>query len=146
MPHNIPARKATKVTPVILFNGNGRTVDSYRPESESLENARPAEHRHEWIPVVGPHLLTVRKRYNRSSTGVIGISLSRRKRDGRLSFIVNLGSTNRRFPIDTLGRTEAFRRAVALRRAHEKKIELANAVILRARERNAVAVTVGGAL
>jgi hypothetical protein len=50
---------------------------------------------------------------------------------------VQLGSTNRSFCIETLGSSEAWRRAIALRRAHLEKLALANAAIIAARQRNA---------
>ncbi len=135
MPHNPEARREATAWPVILFGDRGRTVESYRPAEEELHVARPAIARHEWVPVVGPHLRVACARDRRSKTGVVGICISRMpSRRNRLFFVVNLGSTSRRFCIDTLGREEAWRRAVALRREHVIKVAQANAIILRARE------------
>lgn len=111
-------------------------MEGYRPADEDLVEAKAGEHAHEWGAVTGPHLLAVRRRDRRNKTGIVGISVSRSGKTGRHYLYVNLGSTSRRFCIETLGRTEAWRRAVALRREHLRKIAQANAVILRARQLN----------
>ena len=67
----------------------------------------------------------------------MGISLSRRARTGKHFLYVQLGSTSRCFCVETLGSSEAWRRAIALRRAHLEKLALANAAIIAARMRNA---------
>jgi hypothetical protein len=141
VPHNVIARQAAAAVPIVLFGDYGRTVEGYRPADEDLTVARPARHSHDWVPVSGPHLRTFRSRYSRSKTGIVGISLSRRSRDGKHLLYVQLGSTSRHFCIETLGSSEAWRRAIALRRAHLEKLALANAAIIAARNRNANPVT-----
>lgn len=141
MPHSSTARRSAAAVPLVLFGEYGRTVEGYRPADEDLAMAAPAHHLHEWVPVKGPHLRTARSTDPRCKTGVVGISISRRARDGRHLLYVNLGATSRHFCIETLGSSEAWRRAIALRRAHLEKLALANAVIIAARIRNE-----GGAL
>jgi hypothetical protein len=92
-----------------------------------------------WRPVEGPFLRTVH-RSARNTTGVPGISYSTlriRRKDGsvriRRVFYVNLGLTHRRFCLDTLGKEEAWRRAVRLRAQHEMRIRQINEAILTAR-------------
>jgi hypothetical protein len=107
------------------------------PEPELLAIAAPEPPSHR-ARVKGPHLRVVRKRYARNKTGVVGISLAnRRAPDGRVArrLVVNLGSTNRAFNVETLGPNEAWRRAVMLRAEHEAKVARANAMILKAREK-----------
>jgi hypothetical protein len=139
MPHDPQARREAGAKPLVLFGDYGRTVEGYRPADEDLAHAAPASsdgcRRH----VAGPHLRIIRTRDHRSKTGVVGISMSRRQRDGRHFYIVNLGSTSRRFCIETLGRTEAWRRATLLRREHVKKVFAANAAILAARAKGGAA-------
>jgi hypothetical protein len=135
MPHNPEKRREAGAKPLVLFGEHGRVVEGYRPANEDLEQARHPEGRSTWVPVQGPHLRAVRTKDKRSKTGVVGISLSRRKATGRHYYVTNLGSTNRCFCIETLGRAEAWRRAVALRYEHERKIAQANTVILKARSR-----------
>jgi hypothetical protein len=137
MPHNAESRRQAAAVPLVLFGEHGRTVEGYMPANEDLAAARPAEARHEWVPVEGPHLLAVRSRDRRSKTGVVGISLSRRKATGRHYLVVNLGSTSRNFCVERLGSSEAWRRAIALRRAHLEKVALANAAIIAARLKRA---------
>lgn len=136
MPHDPKARRDASAVPLVLFGEHGRTVEGYRPADEDLVEARSAQHAHKWTAVSGPHLLAFRGRDRRNKTGLVGISVSRDRKTGRHYLYVNLGSTNRKFCIETLGRTEAWRRAVALRREHLRKIDQANAVILRARQLN----------
>lgn len=105
------------------------------PELLALAAPEPANHR---APVQGPHLRVARRRFARNKTGVVGISLSRKVRaNGRIErrLVVNLGSTNRSFNVETLGPNEAWKRAVALRAQHEAKVARANAMIIAARER-----------
>lgn len=135
MPHNANSRRLAAAVPLVLFGEHGRTVEGYMPADEDLAVARPPEARHEWVPVQGPHLRAVRARDSRSKTGIVGISLSRRKTTGRHYLVVNLGSTSRNFCIESLGNTEAWRRAIALRREHLEKLALANAAIIGARLR-----------
>jgi len=130
--HNPEARAAAGAMPVVLFGVYGRTVESYRPPEGDLGTAAPAQHRHKWVPVSGPHLRVVRERSARNKTGIVGISFSRARDGGRYVY-VNLGSTSRRFNLATLGREEALRRAIALRKEHVRKLLQANAVILAAR-------------
>lgn len=137
MPHDANARRQAAVVPLILFGEHGRTVEGYMPAQEDLDAARPPEARNQWVPVEGPHLRAVRSRDSRSKTGLVGISLSRRKKTGRHYVVVNLGSTSRNFCVETLGSTEAWRRAIALRRAHLEKLALANAAIIAARLKRA---------
>lgn len=133
MPHNPQSRREASAVPLVLFGEHGRTVEGYRPADEDLAGATAGRHAHVWGAVQGPHLLACRTRDKRSQTGLVGISVSRCRRTGRHFLVVNLGSTNRKFCVETLGRTEAWRRAVALRRDHVRKLAAANAVILRAR-------------
>lgn len=134
--HDPQARREAAAVPVVLFGAYGRTVESYRPAGEVLAVAMPASsdgcRRH----VQGPHLRTARAT-SRSRTGIVGISLSTDRRSGRRFLYVNLGGTSRKFSIDTLGESEAWRRAIALRREHLTKLALANAEILAARARAA---------
>ncbi len=136
MPHSAIARRAAAAVPLVLFGEYGRTVEGYRPADEDLALARPATGHRSGQGVRGPHLLTTRTQHARNKTGIVGISIGRRARDGRHFLFVNLGSCCRRFCIETLGSSEAWRRAVALRRAHLEKLILANAAILAARTRN----------
>jgi hypothetical protein len=136
MPHDPAARRLAAAVPLVLFGEHGRTVEGYMPAEEDLSIARPPEGRNEWVPVQGPHLRAVRARDRRSKTGVIGISISRSKKTGRHWLVVNLGSTSRKFCVETMGKTEAWRRAIGLRREHLEKLALANAAIIAARLRN----------
>jgi len=136
MPHNPQKRREATAIPLVLFGERGRTVEGYRPADEDLATASPAPSHKTGSAVSGPHLLAVRRRHARNKTGVVGVSLEYERAREQHFYVVNLGSGHRRFCIETLGRTEAFRRAVALRHEHERKITLANAVILAAREDN----------
>lgn len=136
MPHDPTSRAASSPCPIVLAGERGRTVAGYVPAPEDLDAAAPAQHRHEWSAVRGPHLSRLSGADKRSQTGVVGISLSRLRRTGRHYYNVSLGKTNRQFCIETLGRTEAWRRALQLRAEHERKVAQANAVILAARARN----------
>jgi hypothetical protein len=109
------------------------------PDPEELKHAAPEPPSHRGR-VQGPHLRVVRGRYARNKTGVVGISLATRKlAGGRVSrrLVVNIGSTNRPFNVETLGPQEAWNRAVRCRLEHEAKIARANGQILKARARNA---------
>ncbi len=94
-----------------------------------------------WARVQGPHLRSARKKFARNKTGCTGISLARqlrRRRDGSLLerhfYWVNLGSKCRKFCLETLGKDEAWRRAVQLRAEHERRVAAINAAILAARQ------------
>lgn len=137
MAHNPHARRAAAAVPLVLFGDFGRTVEGYAPAEEDLARARPARGHHRGQGVAGPHLLAVRTRHARNKTGIVGISISRCRKTGRHHLWVNLGSAARKFCIETLGSSEAWRRALALRRAHVTKLALANAAILAARAKNA---------
>jgi hypothetical protein len=139
MPHAAEKRREAGVVPLILFGDHGRTVEGYRPANEDLTGARAGGMRgRRWAAVEGPHLRTARLKFKgASSTGIVGISLARLPCKGnRLFYTVNLGRSNRRFCVETLGKSEALRRAIALRREHLTKLALANAVILAARAAN----------
>jgi hypothetical protein len=74
----------------------------------------------------GKKIGTLCARDRRNKTGCVGISIVRTRitSSGRLCrfFAVHLGVRgNRKFNIDTLGRNEAWRRALQLRAEHEKK-------------------------
>lgn len=136
MAHNATARREATAVPLVLFGEHGRTVEGYRPADEDLAAAAPAPSHKAGAAVSGPHLRAVRTRFARNKTGVVGISLEYERARDRHYFVVNLGSGHRRFCIESLGRIEAWRRAVSLRREHERKATLANAVILAARDDN----------
>lgn len=94
-----------------------------------------------WVRVQGPHMRAVRRTYKRNHTGCPGISLSTsrsRRADGsfrtRHYYYVNLGKTHRKFCLESIGREEAWRRAVRLRAEHERRITAINAAILEARQ------------
>lgn len=133
MPHDTTARRAAAAMPLILFGDYGRTVEGYMPAAEDLAIARPASSDGCRQHVVGPHLRTARARHPGNKTGVVGISLGYCNTRRRHYLYVNLGSTSRKFCIETLGQSEAWRRAIALRRAHLEKLALANAAIIAAR-------------
>lgn len=135
--HNATARREATAAPLVLTTEDGRTVEGYRPADEDLVAAMPALSHKAGSAVSGPHLRSVRRRFTRNKTGVVGISLEYERARGQHFYVVNLGCGHRRFCLETLGRTEAWRRAVALRREHERKAVLANAVILQARDRHA---------
>lgn len=92
-----------------------------------------------WEAVRGPHLIQVRQRFARNRTGCPGISYGQQRRHNRdyEFFYVNLGKTHRRFNITTLGREEAWRRALKLRAEHEARIAEINGAIRAAREKAA---------
>lgn len=136
MPHDPKARRDASAVPLVLFGEHGRTVEGYRPADEDLVEAVPASANGVARHVAGPHLRLAQHRQINNKTGLVGISVSRSKKTGRHYLYVQLGSTHRAFCIETLGRTEAWRRAVALRREHLRKIDQANAVIERARKLN----------
>jgi hypothetical protein len=98
-----------------------------------------------WLRVQGPHLRAVRSRHARNRTGCPGVSFSveRRGRKTYQFFYVNLGRRNRRFNITTLGREEAWRRAIKLRAEHEARVEEINHGILLARK-NAAGAALSG--
>lgn len=135
MPHNAHSRREAAASPVVLFGPYGRTVEGYRPADEDLATAAPARSHRRGSAVAGPHLRVAREAHARNRTGVVGISFGVDRARGRTYFWVNLGTGSRRFCIETLGRAEAWRRAVALRKEHLRKLTLANAVILAARDR-----------
>lgn len=124
--------------PLVLFGEHGRTVEGYRPADEDLAAAAPAPSHQAGAAVAGPHLRVARTRHARNKTGVVGISFGTFRKRGKLvsAYFVQLGSAAREFRIDTLGKREAWRRAVALRCEHVRKTTLANAVILAARQDN----------
>lgn len=72
-------------------------------------------------------LTAPRKKSIRNRTGVIGVTLqiqadSRAKMPKHIRYYV-VSPMMRRFNIETLGREEAFRRAVALRAEHERQFQ-----------------------
>jgi hypothetical protein len=136
MPHSPTARRAAAAMPLVLFGEYGRTIEGYRPADEDLAMARPAPGHHRGEIVAGPHLYCAPRTHARNKTGIIGISIGRYSRTGRHYLYVALGSGHRKFCVETLGSSEAWRRAIALRRAHLEKLALANAAIIAARERN----------
>lgn len=136
MAHNATARREATTVPLVLFGEHGRTVEGYRPADEDLRTARPAPSHKAGAAVAGPHLRVVRTRHARNATGVVGISTEYERARRRHFYVVNLGRRHRRFCIETLGRAEAWRRAVALRAEHVRKVTCANATILAAREDN----------
>lgn len=65
----------------------------------------------------------IRGAYRRNRTGVAGITEQViAKPEGRMHRYFIVTPHGRRFNIDTLGRPEAFRRALALRAQHEQAI------------------------
>ncbi|GEM_PF-5324673 len=66
---------------------------------------------------------TLCSRDRRNRTGCVGISLVTTKVHGHesLFFAAHAGGTNRKFRIDTLGREEAWRRALQFRAAFEQR-------------------------
>ena len=136
MPHDPQARREATAVPLVLMGDTGRTVEGYRPADEDLVSATPASANGVSRHVAGPHLRLSQHQHRRNKTGVVGISVSRDRATGRHYLYVNLGSTSRHFCLETLGRTEAWARAVQLRREHLRKLAQANAVILAARTRN----------
>lgn len=135
MPRNRESMREAAAVAVVLFGPAGRTVDSYAPAPALLAQAGGGRYgRRGWEPVQGPYLRWARSVDRRSKTGVVGVSVSRERATGRLYVRVRLGRSCRRFNIATLGRAEAFRRALALRREHLEKIMQARAAILAARD------------
>jgi hypothetical protein len=120
MPHDANARRLAAAVPLVLFGEHGRTVEGYMPAEEDLAAAAPAS----------ANGVT---RHARNQTGIVGISVGQDRARGHTYYWVNLGSSSRRFNITLLGREEALRRAIALRRAHLEKLALANAAIIAAR-------------
>lgn len=95
-----------------------------------------------WIAVRGPHLKKVYRRNKRSRTGVQGIGYYvGPAAPGRTTkyryFVVSNGRQVRRFNITTLGKEEAWRRALKCRAEHELRIRAINETILSARKRAA---------
>jgi hypothetical protein len=133
MPHDANARRLAAAVPLVLFGEHGRTVEGYMPAQEDLALARPASSDGCRQHVQGPHLRAVRTRHARNQTGIVGISVGQDRARGHTYYWVNLGSSSRRFNITLLGREEALRRAIALRRQHLEKLALANAAIIAAR-------------
>lgn len=141
MPHDPTARAAASPQPIVLLGDTGRTVAPYTPADEDLAAARPAASHRAGEGISGPHLIALRRRHARNRTGVVGLSLGYDRRRGRHYVYVNLGSRSRCFCIETLGRDEAFRRALQLRRRHVEKVEAANRRIAEARLRHAGTTT-----
>ena len=137
MAHDATARREATAVPLVLFGDYGRTVLGYRPADEDLALSRPARTHKAGSRVTGPHLRIARAMHSRNRTGVVGISYGTDSARGRSYFWVNLGSGSRKFCIETLGRSEAWRRALNLRLEHLKKLEQANALILEARSAHA---------
>lgn len=138
MPHDENARREAGAVPLILFGDHGRTVDHYLPASEDLTGAQDGKASGgRWRAVRGPHLRSARRQYARNSTGIVGISICTSRVRRCRYYVVNLGSTCRRFNIKKLGRIEALRRALSLRQRHLEKLALANAAIIRARMQSA---------
>lgn len=93
-----------------------------------------------YFPVEGPHLTQIRRR--RTNTGVPGISFSSAKRGPGCRrydyFFAKVGGNRSvRFNIQTLGREEAWRRAIRARADYETAVMAANEAILAQRERRA---------
>ena len=88
-----------------------------------------------WVPVTGPRIRHATTRDKRNKTGCVGISIKHKKSGSlrRAYYSARCGKGAAEFCIDTLGRAEAFRRALAARAEHEMKVRRANAVILAAR-------------
>ncbi len=111
------------------------------PDPAALHDAAPGQKKSggQWIAVRGPYLRTVRQRDARSRTGVAGISYTRERkgpdRKPRRYFCVQLGAKKRRFNIDTLGKEIAWERALRCRAEHEKRVRIANALIVAARKK-----------
>jgi len=122
MPHNPEARNEAMARPLVLFGDYGRTVEGYRPADEDLEAAKPARNHKAGGGLRGPHVRVARQKHTRNKTGVVGISQGYDRTKGRTFFYVNLGTRQRNFCIETLGRAEAWRRACSLRYEHLKKI------------------------
>lgn len=138
--HSAAARREATAVPLVLFGEHGRTVEGYRPADEDLRSAMPAISNRAGAVVSGPHLRVARSQHIRCKTGVVGVSFGRmRTKSGQRvpCYFVQLGACSRRFRVDVLGRAEAFRRAVALRREHLLKLDQANSAILRARQQHA---------
>jgi hypothetical protein len=138
--HSPAARREATAVPLILFGEHGRTVEGYRPADEDLRSAMPALSHRAFSAVSGPHMRVARAKHSRCKTGVVGVSFGRMlaKSGQRVPcYFVQLGACSRRFRVDVLGRAEAFRRAVALRREHLLKLGNANAAILNARQQHA---------
>lgn len=121
------------------------TVPRWRsatPSPLQLRHAAEPEHGHHWQPVRGPHLRPVHAKHGKSRTGVVGISYGIRNMKRKTTpeplvrhfYFVQLGGTNTSFCLETLGKAEAWRRAVRCRAEHELKIRRANAAILAARK------------
>lgn len=90
-----------------------------------------------YLPVEGPHLTQIRRR--RTNTGVPGVSFSSAQRGPghrRYDYFFAKVGGNRsvRFNIQTLGREEAWRRAVRARAEYETTVMTANEAIRAARE------------
>lgn len=137
--HSKTHRAEAATHPLVLQSDHGRTVEGYTPAQDDLAVASGGTMDRSkvfWVRVEGPHLRALRGKHARNKTGVVGISVSRRASDGRHEIYVNLGKHHRRFCIETLGRKEAWRRALQLRAAHELKVAQANAQILAARAKH----------
>lgn len=104
------------------------------PAPESLVGARPAVN-HNGDKVQGPHLRVARRRFSRNKTGVVGISAGRYRSGRKILRVlyVNIGSRCRMVYCDRIGMEAGWKKAVAIRAEYERKVEMANATILRAR-------------
>lgn len=139
MSHSAHHRKEAACEPIVLADEHRRTVAGYTPAPEDLAVASGGtmdSTKKFWVRVEGPHLRALRTKHARNTTGVVGISEGCDRARGKTYFYVTLGSRCRRFCIETLGRGEAFKQALTLRAAHERKVMQANAVILAARARH----------
>jgi hypothetical protein len=89
-----------------------------------------------YLPVQGPRLKQLRRRS--TNTGLPGVSfVSSRRGPGHRRydyFYARVGGNRSvRFNIDTLGREEAWRRAVRARADYERTVEAHNTAVLTAR-------------
>lgn len=84
-------------------------------------------------PIVGPPLRKIHAKH-KTNTGCVGVTYVRLTTRPCSFFSVALGGKRRRrFRIETLGRSEAFRLAVKCRSEHELQTAAINAEILRER-------------
>lgn len=134
--HSRAQRGEATLVPLVLAGDEGMTVAGYMPAPEDLGVASGGRMSVQWIAVEGPHLRCVRRRFRSNKTGVVGISEVHNRSKGRHYYSVQLGARCRTFCIETLGRREAWYRALQLRAAHELKVAQANAAILAARAKH----------
>lgn len=74
---------------------------------------------------------TLNTRDRRSRTGCVGVSYVETTRKGgkmRCFFSAHAGGTNRKYCLDTLGKQEAWRRAVRYRAQYERQVTEGRAV------------------